>query len=137
MRTQPDNNSRWYTGSKRGMHQYQADQISIRTSESSYKSLIRSYVIIYGYTRAKAQLTSRSHAISWSIKSTHTVTVYWTLFAREHFCGCSQLQKNMITKNFNGYIGIVVVMNFCKFSMKFLGVFANIFRHKQVPVHSK
>ena len=48
-----------------------------------------------------------------------------------------EIAKNMIAKNFNGYIIIIVVMNIDKdfsiakfFSSRFRGIFANIFQCK-------
>ena len=49
--------------------------------------------------------------------------------------------KNTITRNFTGYIAIIVVLDFQKhfsiaknFSVKFPGIFANIFQCKQILV---
>ena len=54
-----------------------------------------------------------------------------------------EIAKSTIAKNFNGYIVFIVVMNFRKnfsiakiFSSRFLGIFANIFKCKIIPVYS-
>ena len=57
-----------------------------------------------------------------------------------------EIAKNMIAKNFNGYIVFIVGMNFRKhfstakiFPSRFPGIFANIFntfKHKIIPVYS-
>ena len=54
-----------------------------------------------------------------------------------------EIAKNLIAKKFNGYIVIIVVMNFHKnfsianiFPSWFPGIFANIFQCKIIPVYS-
>ena len=54
-----------------------------------------------------------------------------------------EIVKNTIAKNFNGYIVLIVVMNFRKnfsiakiFPSRFPGIFANILKRKIIPVYS-
>ena len=68
-------------------------------------------------------------------------TVNWNLFAREFFDDVLRMFE--ITKNFNGDIAIIVMMNFRNnlsiakiFPSKFPGILANIFQRKIIPVYS-
>ena len=79
-------------------------------------------------------------------QQTALATVDWDLFATESFCKYLQMfkiAKNLIAKNFNGYIVFTVVMNFRKnfsiakiFPSRSPGIFANIFKRKIIPVYS-
>ena len=58
----------------------------------------------------------------WFSKALLWHTLAWNLFATEFVCEylrMFEIAKNMIGKSFNGYIVIIVVVNFCKnFSIK-------------------
>ena len=96
---------------------------------------ITSYYLASNFRSSKLRFVTRKHSVgshctlyavlyckagNFRVYPTSCFTVDWNLFATEVFCKDLQMfeiAKRTITKKFNKYIVIVVVMNFTKISI--------------------